>query len=187
LACLVPWLGRLRLSAGGGLDAQMRDPQNEVSTAAAEDAAAAVVTGAGPAQVDSDEIIGATRLYLASLAVTSMLERSTLTDCDWHLYLYDADAERLMPIFEPENGEPSEGWEIGTGATGTAAERVEYVVVQGAETHDGTYGLTPAQQERYRDLEVVAAAPIQSWTGEMIGVLSASSSNPDSKLATPDG
>jgi hypothetical protein len=52
---------------------------------------------------------------------------------------------------------------------------------------DETYGLTPEQQERYRDLQVVAAAPMLNARVEPIAVLSVSSDIDDGFLFEEDG
>jgi hypothetical protein len=70
---------------------------------------------------------------------------------------------------------------------GEAWESGEYVLVRGEEVSDDTYGLTPAQQHRARNLALVAAMPVTNAGDEVIAVLSASSVDPDSPLGTPEG
>ena len=89
-------------------------------------------------------------------------------------------------IYEPADDQ-SEGWEPGRGATGTAWSRRAYVYVEGAAVSDATHGLTPGQQERYRPLKAVAAAPIFNASGRVVGVLTASSTSDNHGLDSPEG
>jgi thiamine pyrophosphate-dependent acetolactate synthase large subunit-like protein len=73
------------------------------------------------------------------------------------------------------------------GAVGEAWASAEYVLVRGPEVSDDTYGLTPAQQRRARDLAVVAAMPVTNASDEVIAVVGGSSVDPRSGLATGDG
>ena len=57
----------------------------------------------------------------------------------------------------------------------------------GEEVSDDTYGLTPAQQHRARNLAVVAAMPVTNAHDQVIAVLSGSSVDADSPLATAEG
>lgn len=61
------------------------------------------------------------------------------------------------------------------------------MLVRGEEVSDDTYGLTPAQQHRARNLAVVAAMPVTNVRGHVMAVLSGSSTDADSALATPEG
>jgi hypothetical protein len=63
----------------------------------------------------------------------------------------------------------------------------EYVLVRGAEVSDDTYGLTPDQQHRARNLAVVAAMPVTNARDEVIAVLAGSSVDPGSGLGTAEG
>ncbi|HEX2119924.1 MAG TPA: hypothetical protein VHF91_12115, partial [Acidimicrobiales bacterium] len=113
-------------------------------------------------------------------------ESGPLAGASFHLYLFDEQRDLLLPAFEGRPS-PSRGWKIGTGAVGEAWASGEYVLARGPEVSDDTYGLTPAQQRRARDLAVVAAMPVTNASDEVIAVLSGSSVDPDSPLATPDG
>ncbi len=106
---------------------------------------------------------------------------------EFRLFLPDPSGRRLVPEYESLGESPSEGWEIGQGATGTAWSSRSYVRVRGAAVHDGTYGLTSEQQEQYRDLEVVAAAPVLNARVEPIAVLSVSSKEDDGFLFGEEG
>lgn len=137
----------------------------------------------------SDEIERAKlRHIVASAAVERLLcpEQGPLAGCEFRLYTLDADRERLLPIFEPDHLEESEGWKIGQGVTGEAWRREEYVSAYGTECSDATYRLTSEQQQRYKDLVAVSSAPVLNAAGRMIAALSASSKDPNTSLNTPD-
>jgi hypothetical protein len=140
------------------------------------------------ATVEVDEVVSATRLLLASETLTRLLtpDCGPLAGALFHLYLFDEQRELLLPAFE---GGPtaSRGWKPGTGAVGDAWESGEYVLVRGPEVSDDTYGLTPAQQRRARDLAVVAAMPVTNAGRDVIAVLAGSSVDPWSALATAEG
>jgi hypothetical protein len=129
------------------------------------------------------------RILAGERLLTSLLTNGTeLPDhYEFRVFGYDDQADRLIPIWEPEGVEGSEGWEPGKGATGVAWDLNEYVQVRGGAVSDGTYGLTKAQQHRYSNLEVVAAMPIRNARAEKIGVLTGSSTRDDGRLASPMG
>jgi hypothetical protein len=188
LACLIPWLKRAEASPKGGLKLEMRDTA-ELST----ELAVADKTRVLPDiwhTAHPNEVIDTTRFLVADFTVNALLtrEHSTLADCEFHLYLFDEEADRLFAIFEPPEDEGgSEGWLVGQGATGVAWEQGEYVLVQGPEVSDPTYGLTPAQQTKYADLTAVAAMPVLNASGLVIAILSASSRHRDPALANMEG
>ena len=138
--------------------------------------------------VETNQIVAATRLILASETLGRLLspDRGPLAGVSFHLYLYDEQRDLLLPAFEGRPS-PSRGWKIGTGAVGEAWASGEYVLARGPEVSDDTYGLTPAQQRRARDLSVVAAMPVANARDEVIAVLAGSSVDPDSLLATDEG
>jgi hypothetical protein len=102
------------------------------------------------------------------------------------LFLPD-DRGRLMPSFEREDIDDSEGWLPGKGATGLAWKRNTYVCAWDDRVSDATLGLDDEQQERYGKLRVVASMPVQDARGRAIGVLSISSGINDGKLLAPEG
>jgi hypothetical protein len=140
------------------------------------------------ATVEVDQVVSATRLLLASETLTRLLtpECGPLGGALFHLYLFDEQRDLLLPAFE---GRPSasRGWKPGTGAVGDAWDSGEYVLVRGPEVSDDTYGLTPAQQRRARDLAVVAAMPVTNAGGDVVAVLAGSSVDPWSALANAEG
>lgn len=112
---------------------------------------------------------------------------SPLVTYDLHLFVYDQDADRLLPIFEEAGWEGSKGWAPGKGATGLAYSTGQYVKVQGESISDGSYGLTPEEQERNRHLEIVAAMPVHNARNEVIADLTASRDDDDGRLDTEEG
>jgi putative methionine-R-sulfoxide reductase with GAF domain len=139
-------------------------------------------------KVEVDQVVAATRLVLASEVLGRVLapDRGPLADALFHLYLYDEQRELLLPAFEGRPS-PSRGWKIGAGAVGEAWATGEYVLVQGPEVSDETYGLTPSQQRRARDLAVVAAMPVPNASDEVIAVLAGSSVDAGSGLGSDAG
>jgi hypothetical protein len=106
---------------------------------------------------------------------------------EWRIFIYDRDRDLLVASYAPKGAASSTEWKVGQGAVGAAYETNEYVLVRGAAVSDATWSLTPGQQERYKRLQLVGAAPIRDEWGDCIGVLSAASENDDGQLATPDG
>ncbi len=153
----------------------------EQSTGLAESAAA-------PASVEADQVVAATRLLLASDVLGRLLapDEGPLAGAWFHLYLFDEQRELLLPAFEGR-ASPSQGWKPGAGAVGEAWDTGEYVLVRGPEVSDDTYGLSPAQQHRARNLAVVAAMPVTTAGHEVIAVLAGSSTDAASPLATAEG
>lgn len=130
------------------------------------------------------------RLLVATAAVDQLLHPrdGPLAGCEFRLYLYDEDCDRLLPALEPDRTPTiSEGWAIGQGVTGEAWRREAYVLATGRECSDDTYHLDEDQQERYRHLAAVAAAPVVSADGSVVAVLSGSSGDPNNRLGSPEG
>ena len=140
------------------------------------------------AKVEVDQVVAATRVLLASEVLGWLLapEEGALAGAWFHLYLFDEQRELLLPAFEGQPS-PSQGWKPGAGAVGEAWLSGEYVLARGPEVSDETYGLSPEQQHRVRNLAVVAAMPVTNAGDEVIAVLAGSSVDPDSPLGTADG
>jgi hypothetical protein len=141
-----------------------------------------------PARVEADQVVAATRVLLASDVLGRLLapEEGPLAGAWFHLYLFDEQRELLLPAFEGQPS-PSQGWKPGVGAVGEAWVTGEYVLARGPEVSDDTYGLTPAQQHRARNLAVVAAMPVTNASDEVIAVLAGSSTDPEAALASAEG
>lgn len=112
-----------------------------------------------------------------SLTRAALLPEATGLPAEYKAQVFVPNPEhtKLLVAFDPEHFGPEEGWRIDRdppqGVTGTAWKTNEYVFASGKQVSDVTYGLTPEQQERYRSLTAVAAAPIQNARSEAIGVL----------------
>jgi hypothetical protein len=141
-----------------------------------------------PRVVAADQVVAATRVLLASDVLGRLLapEAGPLAGSWFHLYLFDEQRELLLPAFEGAPS-PGQGWKPGAGAVGEAWVTGEYVLVRGPEVSDETYGLTPAQQHRARDLAVVAAMPVTNAGEEVMAVLAGSSTDPSAGLGTGEG
>jgi len=132
----------------------------------------------GEILVADTETVDAARFLGANAAVAALLNPETgpLAGMRMHLFLYDAEVDRLMPVFEPTPQDPqADGWMVGRGVTGRAYELGEYVVATGAATHDATYGLNEEEQAKFASLRAVAAMPVMNADEQVIGVLSCSS------------
>lgn len=181
LGVVLPRLRNAEVGPATGFKLTLADArERELST---EMAASAEV-----AEVGASQVVTATRVVLASEVLERLLapEEGPLAGASFHLYLFDEQGELLLPAFEGR-ASPSRGWRVGTGAVGEAWATGEYVLVRGPEVHDDTYGLTPAQQRRARDLAVVAAMPVCNAGDEVIAVLAGASVDPGSPLATAEG
>jgi len=164
------------------------DEQQQRAVSVSTGLAAVAADDAGAAVVEVDDVVAATRFVLASETLGRLLapESGPLAGAWFHLYLFDEQRELLLPAFEGR-ASPSQGWRPGAGAVGEAWVSGEYVLVRGEEVSDATYGLTPAQQHRARNLAVVAAMPVTTAGGAVIAVLSGSSTDPASPLASAEG
>lgn len=179
LATVLPRLVDAEVSPTTGL---------KLSLASDREASTRLAAAATPADVRAGEAVVATRVLLASQTMERLLDprQGPLAGAVFHLYLFDEEADLLLPAFEGEPT-PHRGWRIGTGAVGEAYAQGEYVVARGEEVSDDTFGLTPDQQARYAALAVVAAMPVTNARGDVIAVLAGSSTDPDSLLTSPEG
>ena len=178
LGVVLPRLLNAEVGPATGLKLTLAE-ERAVSTGLAESGAVE--------KVETDHVVAATRVILASEILGRLLvpESGPLAGASFHLYLFDEQRELLLPAFEGRPS-PSRGWKVGTGAVGEAWASAEYVLVRGPEVSDDTYGLTPAQQRRARDLAVVAAMPVTNASDEVIAVLVGSTFHPDSSLGTAE-
>jgi hypothetical protein len=151
-------------------------------------AAIVVLTGAQQSERVEDLLRpGRRRRDLARSAAGQRILRALLVpeavgfpaDCEFRLFLPDPSGKRLLPDYESTGSTPSEGWEVGQGATGMAFSSGSMIRVRGAAVWDATYGLTSEQQERYRNLRAVVATPVLNARVVPIGVLAVSTSSED--------
>lgn len=141
-------------------------------------------------EVGPDEEDDATRWLLADVLFKELFETPRwdgLEDCHFQVHLYDPDLGMLLPILASAHVGPSPGFEPNQGTVGTCWESGEYVVATGDAVSDETFNLTPEQQERFTDLTVSASVPVTNAAGRTIGVVSGSSRNASSALASVGG
>lgn len=137
-----------------------------------------------PSPVDTDVIAGLN--YAAGqIALEAIFARATAPDgelsgCEIHLFLHDPETDELFSAIGTSRTDAT--WKPGHGATGTAFVRKQFVLAIGDLASDGTYGLSPAQQEQYKHLRAVASAPVFNAGGDIIGVVTALSDASDSPL-----
>lgn len=186
LGVVLPRLRQAEVGPATGFKLTLAAAERELSTGLAT--VADDDTAVGETAVGAGGVVAATRVVLASETLGHLLapESGPLAGAAFHLYLFDEQRDLLLPAFEGRPS-PSRGWRAGCGAVGEAWATGEYVLVRGGEVSDDTYGLTPSQQRRARDLAVVAAMPVTNAHDAVVAVLAGSSAEPDSPLATADG
>lgn len=106
---------------------------------------------------------------------------------EFRVFVYDRELKRLVPSYGPHKVDELDGWEVGQGATGLAWQREEYVLARGDDVSNDTHGLTPEQQERSKELQIVAAMPVTNAREQVIAILTGSSNNDDGQLASDEG
>jgi hypothetical protein len=191
LACVIQWVVK---ATAGPLSVEVRpEAEAELTTLMAETEPGTVNQQLGDspdaAGIEPDDVeIAAARYLAANRALRPWLTPTDgpLARCEFRLFMYDVQRDRLLPALEIDPGD-SDGWRIGHGVTGEAYESGDYVLAVGPDCSNDTHGLTPEQQDRYQDLTAVAAMPVTNAAGEIIAVLSASSKDPNPVLATVDG
>lgn len=141
------------------------------------------------ALADPEEVVDVHRVALANDIVSflTLPAHGPLLGCAFQLYLFDVDEQMLLPVLEPGHAGPSPGFRVDEGVAGKAWETGEFAIATGAATHDESFSLAADKQTRYSDLAVVAAVPVTNASASAIAVLSASSPDPVSGLATQEG
>lgn len=91
------------------------------------------------------------------------------------LYLYDGEDDRLAAYYPAHRtpGPDPRDFKPGKGATGTAWDYEEVVVVTGTAVANDEYGLTPEQQTIFSPYHSVASAVVWETPSQKIGVLTA--------------
>jgi hypothetical protein len=140
-----------------------------------------------PSPQDAD-IIGYLNFTAGSMAMESLFERFTvspgpLNGCKLRLYLPD-DAGILVPALE--DGSAASSWPPGRGATGVAYATREFVLASEEAVWDETFGLTSVERERYKELFAVASNPVWDSEGVVVGVITASTNDPQTGLTTDE-
>ena len=103
------------------------------------------------------------------------------------VFVPDRQRTRLIPVFDPDQKGPVEGWGINKDApqaiTGSAWVGENYLLGIGSKFKPSKLRLTTEQFKEYEDLKAIAATPIMD-RGAPIGVLTVSSSSEDSEVRT---
>lgn len=191
IAAFLPAIKKIDVSAKEGqLSLETRDEAAATAIRAEEPSPEQERAEAELALDEAEQGLADARWLVANAAIEQLLHPPSgpLAGSEFRLFLYDEERHRLLPALDPDRDpELSEGWAIGQGVTGEAWRREAYVIATGAECSDDTFGLNADQQERYRDLVVVAAAPVVNAKGRMLAVLSGSSRDVGSRVGTPEG
>lgn len=189
-------LKRFRFNRETGVDVEWRE--REASAAAA---AAGTSPDAIEKRIESDdlsppqrseldpEIIGYSNFTAASLGLEAIFAAQArsgpLSGSKLRLYLRDDDSGLLQASLE--SAVSTTAWAPGRGATGAAYEEGALVVAEGDAVWDETFGLTAEEREQFKDLKAVASCPVFSASGHVIGVVTASSEDEDTQIASEEG
>lgn len=148
-----------------------------------------IASGQPPRGDDRTVAVNRARVAIAWSALDQLFAptEAPLSGCRIDLYIHDEYEDVLMAIAGSADPEPAEHWQSGRGATGRAYSTGEYVSATEMTTSDATYDLTEAQQEKFRDLQAVAAMPVTNASGRVIAVLTASSTDPETQLTSEEG
>jgi hypothetical protein len=110
-----------------------------------------------------------------------------LDDCRGQVWLFDSNAEALTGILEPGH-EGTVSFEIGQGAVGRAWAENIYVLASGeAVINDPSFRLTEQHRDRFSNLTAAAAMPVTNAAGDLIAVVSLSSTSQETLLETEVG
>jgi hypothetical protein len=139
--------------------------------------------------ITKDNLVAAAQKAAGELALRGMLGSPTgvLAGVQFRVYTYDADTDRLLPIYGTDSTETPESWQPGHGVTGQAYLSGGYVTAVGDATHDDTFQLTDAQKARYAAITQAAAVPVFNASRRVIAVLTAWTEEPDSQLISTQG
>lgn len=169
-----------------------RDTAGEVAELAAGEPAGRPAAR-GPAEQDvlgddAEAELAVGRFLGVQLALAGAAARfPELEDARLHLYVPD-DSDRLLPVLEHDDPDLvwSRGWDAGTGVVGRAWSRRRVQVGRGAALLEEVRALPDKPVEAFRDLQVVVAVPLLNLAGWPVGVLSATSADPSSRLDGPE-
>lgn len=108
----------------------------------------------------------------------------------WTVFLFDSEVDLLVPIWPTPDADDTtmlavKSFSPGVGATGMAWSEVSTISRTGPVVHDGTYGLTAAQQTRYASRNSVVATPVFTEYGTAVGVLAGVADDEDDRFDQP--
>jgi hypothetical protein len=181
------------------LESQLSAVQAQVTRTSAQ-ASVTVVSGeataryAGDAYGEAgeppahDAVVDAARYLGAELLLAHLdaIGSGSLRGVNLRLYLPDEAGEVLAPVLRESSEDDSEQWRRGEGAVGQCWARDEIVVARGPELQSGLPAIPPRRARRYTALAIAIAVPVRNAEGRPIGVLGASSPDPDSGLDSPE-
>jgi len=152
------------------IDALSRSSARSDSTADARARAEVLIQSSA-----ADDVDAILQLSVAMAAIEGVFRAASAGEfADVELRVYKHDGGRLLvPIGQGYVAE--DAFKVGRGATGQAWTRKASFVVLGPEASDETHGLTPEQQQHFRDLTVVGATPVLDPHGNRLGVLTVGS------------
>ena len=109
---------------------------------------------------------------------------------EFTLYLFVEARNELSPYYpklNPRRDPDPRIFAAGKGATGSAWQDQEVVVVRGDDVSNAAYGLSPAQQEFYKGYRSVASAVVWEENTRPLGVVTALSRADDGYFAKEGG
>jgi len=135
-----------------------------------------------------DAVVDAARYLGAELLLGHLdaIGSGSLRGVSLRLYLPDEAGEVLAPVLRESPDDDSEVWRSGEGVVGQCWERDEIVVARGPEVRESLSAIPPRRGRRLSLLAIVMAVPVRNAEGRPIGVLGASSRDPDSGLDSPE-
>lgn len=191
VGAMAPYIESLRISLRDGGEVKMRSA-TDLTSEIAEQGPGVVGTELEreggtqeETQLESDAMARWTVAEAALLTLTNP-RVGELAGSRVHVYLFDEATQLLVPNLETQD-QRTESWEPGVGVTGMAYSRREFVLAVGDELTADRFGLNADQLERYSTLTAVASTPIILRSGNVVGVISTSTSDQDSGIATDGG
>lgn len=159
--------------------------ERRTSTTVAAELDEGVLDGRRQPPDDGSDVLGALNYLAGNVALRAIVERAQadgpLQGSDLRLYLYDEAVGRLVPTVATV--EAVTQWPPGVGAAGVAYSSGEFVVARGDAVRDATYGVTEELAARYDHLASVAAMPVFNAGEDVIGVVTASTTDPTLDLS----
>jgi len=111
------------------------------------------------------------------------------SDHQLQIFVPNRQRTRLVPVYDPSNTGPAEGWEVPSDApqaiTGSAWVEDRYCYAVAEELKLSRLRLTSVQRKRYAHLTGVAAAPIHK-DGGRIGVVTIFTSGQQPQMKSPE-
>jgi hypothetical protein len=162
---------------------------DETADYAAAERLPAAAPAAGPTVVV--DRVSRARYTAADLFIRRMRAHpgGALDGSSIHLYLPDETGLMLVPAFEADRAGRvgTDWWQVGQGIVGRAWRDGEALSARGEEIMHGLVDLPAARRQRYAGLAAVVAVPVMNALRRPIAVLSASATDPATRLDSPEG